>query len=87
MNQLPEPLRSILRDYCHVEWFELDELAEDVRTARQKFDADSFRKQLLELISGKSQIACELNILTANEFESDDQARAWLLLILSKVFP
>ena len=86
MAELPEPLRSVLRDYCHVEWFDVDELAADVRTGRQAFDVDALRTQLRSLVDAGAD-AGEITRLTAHEFTSSGEATAWLGEIYATVFP
>ncbi len=34
-NEIPEPLRTVMRDYLHVEWYEIHELAADVKSQDQ----------------------------------------------------
>lgn len=45
MQELPEPIQSVLRSYCHVEWYEVSELADDLRTGRHKLDSDLWRQK------------------------------------------
>ncbi|WP_447585016.1 hypothetical protein [Pseudoxanthomonas mexicana] len=86
MTNLPEPLRVVLRDFCHVEWYEIDELAQLVESGGAKFDVAALEKQIEELLLSGSPPLCEINMLTANEFESGDELRTWLLEIRRRVF-
>ncbi|MFZ6642588.1 hypothetical protein ACO0LL_22890 [Undibacterium sp. TC4M20W] len=87
MNELPEPIKSILRDYCHIEWFEIDELADEVRNGSKKFDVKELKSQFESMISTTADITQLVNFLTFNEFESMDEVRVWLDDIYKLVFP
>jgi hypothetical protein len=87
MAELPEPIKSVLRDYCHVEWYEVDELAGDVQTGSQKFDALKLKEQLESLIASSEDCSLQINQLTSNEFESEDDVRKWLREIYEIIFP
>lgn len=87
MNDLPEPIKSILRDYCHVEWFEINELADDVRSGNREFDVVALKEQFESMISEENDITQLVNSLTFNEFVSMDEVRSWLREIYSVVFP
>jgi len=86
MNELAEPIRSVLRDYCHVEWYELDELVDDVLAQRKKFSVHDLKKQFENIISGSAPCAIQINSLTANEFESEGEAKKWLSEIYNHIF-
>jgi hypothetical protein len=86
MIEIEEPLKSVLRDYCHVEWYEVAELATDVKTGRQRFDVEALKAQLHKAITDDVCDYLQLNKLTGNEFETDEDARSWLRGIYSEVF-
>jgi len=86
VSSLPDPLHTTLRDYCHVEWFELDELVEDVRSRRQKFDVDLLKAQFESLLSEDVVDQDLINRLTANEFESQAEVKSWLEAIYRRVW-
>jgi len=79
-------LQTILRGYLHVEWYELDELIEDVRTRRQKFDVDQLKAQFEHLLSEEDIDLDAINRLTSNEFESQGEVRSWLAAIYRGVW-
>jgi hypothetical protein len=81
-----EPIGRVLKDFCHVEWYEVDELAALVSVGAAKFDVNALRQQFESLLSRPDGIATPINKLTANEFESDEEARAWLEDVYRKVF-
>ena len=86
MTTLQEPIARILKDFCHVEWYEVDELAALVSGGTAKFDVNALRQQFETLMLRPNGIAVPINKLTANEFESDGEARAWLEDVYRKVF-
>lgn len=86
MNELPQPIREVLRNYCHVEWWEVDELVDDVNNGRQKFDVTALKFQFDELIKSDEGIYKAINKLTANEFETDEEVKVWLTAIYCRVF-
>jgi hypothetical protein len=83
---LEDPIVRILKDFCHVEWYEVDELAALVKSGSAKFDVNTLRQQFESLLSQPNGIAPPINKLTANEFESDEEARFWLEDVYRKVF-
>lgn len=87
MTNIPEPMQTVLRDYCHVEWYEVDELAADLKNKHQTFDVEPLQAQLQEIISAKEIPFVEINSLTSNEFCSAEEARIWLQEIYRRVFP
>ena len=87
MTALPEPLRSVLRDFCHNEWYEIDELAKIIASGEIGFDAKRLEAQLDALIESQNLPVDPINSLTENEFKSDPEARAWLIDIRSQAFP
>ena len=86
MNELPQLIKEILRNYCHVEWWEVDELVCDVGSGCQKFDVSALKSQFEMLIKSDACIYETINKLTANEFETDEEAKVWLDAIYRKVF-
>jgi hypothetical protein len=86
MKMFPEPMSRVLRDFCHVEWYEVAELAEIVRSGAAKFDVAALKSQIEATLANSVGIADPINKLTANEFESDVEARAWLEDVYQAVF-
>jgi len=86
MNELPEPINSVLRDYCHVEWYEVDELADDVKKVNKKFDVAELKKQFELMIATTEDITQQVNTLTFNEFATMEEVHAWLGEIYGVVF-
>ena len=86
MSELPEPIKSVLRDYCNVEWYEVDELANDVQAERQKFDVKKLKEQFESLMSSSEDYSLQINQLTSNEFETKEEVNLWLREIYKIVF-
>lgn len=81
-----DPLKSVLHDYCHVEWFELSELVSDIKTDSRNFDVSILRAQFLDVMSNSIGFSIVANELTGNEFESDEEAMFWLKNIFREIF-
>jgi NTP pyrophosphatase (non-canonical NTP hydrolase) len=86
LTTLHEPLSRILKDFCHVEWYEVNELSELVNSGSAKFDIHALREQFEDLLANPAGIASQINEISANEFESDEEARNWLAEIYRRVF-
>lgn len=86
MNRLPDLLRLVLRDFCFVEWYEVNELAALVKTGQVKFDVELLERQLIEAIELHEFPLGEVNELTGEEFESSDDARSWMTEVRMQVF-
>jgi hypothetical protein len=84
-REVPEPLKAVLSDYCHVEWYEVNELADDVKSGVRSFDVSLLKAQFEDAMSG-GDIYQSVNKLTANEFDTDLEAQLWLRSIYEKVF-
>lgn len=84
---IPPLLASILRDFCHVEWYEMTELKEFALEGQSRFDVALFRRELVECILSYPAIPLvEINGLTGNEFATQDEARQWLVAIQQGLF-
>lgn len=86
MNRLPDLLRMILRDFCFVEWYEVNELSTLVKTGQAKFDVELLERQLTEAIELHEFPLDEINELTGEEFECSDDARSWMKEVRMQVF-
>ncbi|WP_116811761.1 hypothetical protein [Steroidobacter cummioxidans] len=86
MDALPEPLGMILEGFCHVEWWEVHELAELVQSGNARFDVGALKAQMEAKLADPTGIASPIHKLTLVEFESDEEARAWLQDIYQTVF-
>lgn len=84
---VPSLLACILRDFCHVEWYELKELRAVANNDAAKFDVGLFRLELSECIMSYPAIPMdEINGLTDNEFQTQDEVHQWLDSIRQSVF-
>jgi hypothetical protein len=86
MNALPEPLSMVLKSFCHIEWYEVAELAQLVQSGTAKFDVGALKSQTEVKLADPSGIAPLINKLTFEELESDAEAREWLQKIYQTVF-
>lgn len=87
MTQLSEPLAEITQSYCHVEWFELTELAEEILHRRRPFDIDALRKQMAQIIEADQIPYRAINDITGNKFNTEEETRQWLRGVFELAFP
>ncbi|TBW46403.1 hypothetical protein EZI54_23240 [Marinobacter halodurans] len=79
MSQIKEPLRTILRKYCHIECYDPQILREAISTGHGfPYDIDLFKAQLREAIDMKLISPDEYEALTEEDFDSQDDLQAWL---------
>ena len=88
LENIPEPLRVVIRDFLHVEWFEVEDLRRAVQGFLPGFKVDVrlLQQQFDEFLVGAELPFKEINALTSNEFESSSEARSWLSDIYGRVF-
>jgi hypothetical protein len=86
IEQVPEPLRTTLRDYLHVEWHELDELALDVKRSEWTRKHESFKAQLREAIAGETLQIQAIKVLTGQEFENQVELNQWLKALWTTLY-
>jgi len=82
-----DPLKRVIRDFLHVEWYEADALREKIKSRSIGADANLLRSQLDELLQAEQLPIDQLNALTANEFETTEDARNWLINVYRQIFP
>lgn len=88
MSNIPEPLKSIFNDYCHVEWAEeINELTNDVKKSDWAYDPHLFKQQLREAIINLSFTVNEYESVTGHDFDTEHDLVEWLKEIWSTVFP
>jgi hypothetical protein len=88
MSKIPEPLRAILFDYCHIEWGdEVNELPLDVIRDDWAYDAALFKSQLSESISKPVFSPDEFEAATGEAFDSEEELQARLRAIWDIAFP
>jgi hypothetical protein len=87
---IPGVLGQILRDYCHMEWWETDELRRELAShtlsqeRRQRIEA--FRLELDEAIACGQITATQFESVTADECESNAEVVERLKKIRMEVF-
>jgi len=88
MNEIPEPLRNILNDYCHVEWLdEMNELNKDLSSKDWAYNAGLFKTQLRDSINNLSFSLSDYEEVTNHDFDSEDELVNWLKTIWETAFP
>jgi hypothetical protein len=86
MSQIKEPLKTILRKYCHVECYDPQMLREAINTGKGfPYDAVLFRSQLREAIDRKLITPEEYEALTEEDFDTQEDLMAWLEELWSEV--
>jgi hypothetical protein len=85
-DEIPEPLRTVLRDYLHVEWYELQELAADVQKPNWNQRVGPFKFQLREAILERTPSVQAIHALTRQEFESKAQLVEWLKKVWASLY-
>lgn len=79
MNKIAEPLRSILRDYYHVEVYDPDILRMDIGHGESyPYDSDLIKSQLREAIDLNLISLTEYEELTDEDFDSLEDLHKWL---------
>lgn len=79
MSQIKEPLRTILRKYCHVECYDPQLIREAIRTGKGfPYDVELFKVQLREAINNKLISPKEYEELTDEDFYSQEELQVWL---------
>lgn len=90
MKPIPESLSRILKDFCHMEWYEVDELSAFVNNLAlsedQRLLVSEFKQQLSEAIETEFITPEQFHELTANECESNQEVAAKLKAIKAEVF-
>lgn len=86
INHPNDPLKRIMREFLHVEWYCIDDLGDKIRSGGLGVDIDALRHQLLQLISGGEVPLQDINDLTANEFEDGEEVKIWADDIYRRIF-
>lgn len=85
-HNLPQPLATVIRDFLYVEWYELDELAKKVKAEPSLPWVEDFKLQLKSLSESHHLPLEEINQLSGQEFEGEEEARVWLKAVQKTVF-
>jgi hypothetical protein len=87
---IPDALRQILRDYCHMEWYETRELRAEITDSstppRRRELFESFRTQLDDAISRGYISSDQFLAMTADDCESNGEVVERLKTIRNEVF-
>ncbi|CAM3637402.1 MULTISPECIES: hypothetical protein [Pseudoalteromonas] len=86
MSKIKEPLRSILRDYCHVEVYDSNILRMDIGHGESyPYDSDLVKAQLREAIDLNLISLTEYEELTDEDFDSIEDLHEWLEELYSEL--
>ena len=86
MSEIKEPLKTILRKYCHVETYDPQLLRQAVTTGVGfPYDIKLFREQLREAIDNKIITPELYEELTEEDFDSQEDLQNWLKELLSEI--
>jgi len=86
IDEIPNPLRQVLRDYLHVEWYELSELALDATKPEWIKRLGGFKMQLRDAILLQNITTEAVYKLTGQEFEDQTALNAWLSELWSAIY-
>lgn len=88
MSKIPEPLKNILNDYCHVKWAEeMNELPNEIQKEDWPYDALVFKSQLREAIYHLGFSLEEYENVTGEDFDTEEELAERLKEIWSISFP
>lgn len=88
MFEIPEPLKNVLSDYCHVEWAEeMNELASDISSGEWAYDVNLYRSQLENAIRKPTFSLKEFEEVTGEELDDLDDLKERLQELLDMSFP
>lgn len=85
-GELPDLLRRVLKSFCHVEWYEVDELAELIKSGKAEFDVPLLKQQLDRVVDSGDLPLGEVARITGEEFDSLEDGIAWLKEVRDKLF-
>ena len=86
MRDVPNPLGQVLRDYLHVEWYELNDLIAEVQSPHWSVSVESFKQQLQSAITQGNLSVESVHQLTGQEFQNQHELTAWLMALWSALF-
>ena len=76
---IKEPLKTILRKYCHVECYDPQLIRQVIRTGKGfPYDVDLFKTQLREAIDNELISPTEYEELTEEDFDSQEDLQGKL---------
>lgn len=88
MSNIPEPLRAILFDYCHVDWAdEVNELPLDVNRDDWAYDVSLFKSQLRDSIKQLAFSVEEFVGVTGESLDTQEELIERLKSIWGIAFP
>ncbi|PCM44851.1 hypothetical protein [Marinobacter sp. ANT_B65] len=86
MSDIKEPLRTVLRKYCHVECYDPQLIKEAIKNGEGfPYNVDLLKNQLREAIDKKLISPNEYEDLTEEDFDSQEDLQAWLEEFLAEL--
>jgi hypothetical protein len=85
-DEIPEPFRSVLRDYLHVEWYELDDLRVEITQEKWVDRLGLFREQLHDAAFGQPPSIKAIFELTGQEFKDEAELIEWLRSLWTSLY-
>lgn len=89
-NVVPDALKTLLRDFCHMEWYEANELrawnADVNLTPEKRKLVEDFRAQLADAIARAYITPEQFEAITADDCESETEVVARLRRIEGEIF-
>ncbi|CCN72614.1 hypothetical protein VIBNISFn118_630004 [Vibrio nigripulchritudo SFn118] len=79
MCDIKEPLRTVLRKYCHIECYDAELIKRAVNSGKGfPYEIELFKLQLREAIDQSSICPVEYEQLTDEDFDSVEELNEWL---------
>lgn len=76
---IKEPLKTVLRKYCHVECYDPKLIRDAIISGKGfQYNVEAFKYQLREAIDNRLVSLEEYEELTEEDFDSQEDLQAWL---------
>lgn len=85
MQELSEPIKSIFHLYCHIEDYGIYELHKAVKAPTWAIDIFTIKKQIIEVIENSTEYIEDINLVTGNEFDTNEELQDWLIPIKNRI--
>jgi hypothetical protein len=85
-NNIPDPLADLLKSYCNVNAASISDLKHDLRTTINPEIAKIFRKQLADAISINTISPEQYELLTGEDFDTQEELNTWLQELWHELF-
>ena len=85
-NDIQDPLADLLKSYCNVNAVSIGDLTNDLRTSINPEIAKEFRQQLADAISKKTISREQYELLTGEDFDTQEELNLWLQELWNELF-